>query len=124
MHVVRHHDEGVHLETSQISVLNSLHHNIGDFRLLEKERTSAGVVKNAIHSKESLSRSHGSRRKASISRQTSVQPPSEKNWLTYGMKVRQTPPMDRCHKLKVDLRKTSQCGASWKPAADWQSAYH
>jgi len=102
MHMIRHHDKRMQLEVSQISIPNGLHYNIGNLWLLEKQRPSTSIVKKPVHFEEGLSGS-GFRRKASMSRQTPIQPPSEKYGLTNSIKVRQPPPMERRHKEKVDL---------------------
>ncbi len=106
MHMVRHHDEGVELEASRISIFNSFHHHIRNFRHFEKQRSCASVIKKPIHRQESLARS-GLRGEAAINGQTPMQSPGEKYWLTDGMEVRQATPMDGLHADRVHVPKKS-----------------
>jgi hypothetical protein len=104
MHMVRHHDESMQMETSQISISNRFHRYIGNLRLLEKKRASATVVKNAIHGDKCLSRV-GYGRDTSISRQTSVQSPRDENRLPNCMIMWQPTPMKCSHKENVYILK-------------------
>jgi hypothetical protein len=102
MDMVCHHNKGVQLEVSLVSILNRFHYDIGNVRLLEKERPSAPVIKNVINGEEGFS-GVCCRRKISIGRQTSVQSPGKEYWLTDGMIVRQSTAMKRSHKEKVQV---------------------
>jgi hypothetical protein len=106
VHVVRHDYVRVQFELPQISILNSLHHDIGNFRPLEKQRPGASIVKDVIDGDEGPSGvCYG--REASISRQTPIQSLRKEYWLTNGMIVRQPTAMERAHRAHregVDLR--------------------
>jgi hypothetical protein len=91
--MIRHHDKRVQLEVSLISILKCVHNNFGNFGPFEKERPSARVVQKPINGDEGLSRPC-CRREASISRQTSVQTPSEEYGFANGVIVRQPAPME------------------------------
>jgi hypothetical protein len=104
MHMIRHHDKRVQLEVSLISILKCFHNNFGNFGPFEIVRPSARAVQKPINRHEGLPRSC-CRGEASISRQTSVQSPSEENVLANGIIVRQPPSMERSHKEKVRARK-------------------
>ena len=100
MHMIRHHDITVKVIIGVLPIANRSDDHLCDLRLLKIQRTSLGIVKNAIHHQESLS-SRSPRRKRATLRNAAIQPPSQEHRLADSVYVREAAGMKGLHSHRV-----------------------
>ena len=100
MNVVGHDDKCMQIIVPPILIPNRVGHHFSHLRPLQVQRPRDGVIEQPVHGDKGLSR-RDRRWERSIRRETSVQPPRQKDRFSYGVEVRQAATVKGRHKQGV-----------------------